>query len=189
MKRGILLFVFLLIIAINFVSSQGTLNELLDSIDQSTVIFLALFLISFSLLFFSLNKVFKKQNTAISGVISAALSFLLVYWVNKSGFDVEGSLSDIGITSNVLYTLLPIVIVAGIVYLIIKLKRDSLLAIGGLLILISFFVYAKTLLITGGIILIIIRIFLEVKFPDRRIPRGMSHREAVKHYQDAGAGI
>jgi hypothetical protein len=154
MKKGGL-FVFLLITMINFVSAQG-LSELLNRIDQSTVLLFGLFIIAFALLFFSLNKVFK-GNTSISGIISIALSFLIVYWINKSGFDVEGSLYDLGINSNILYTLLPIAIAAIIIFLIIKFKKNSLVVIGILLILLSFVVHAKTLLIILGIILIVVR--------------------------------
>jgi len=174
MKKSILL-VFLLFSTISFVSAQG-LGELLNNIDQSTILLFAIFILSFSLLFFALNKAFKKQNTAISGIISVVIAFLIVYGINKSGFNIEGSLSDIGISPEMLGIVIPLVIIAGIIFLVIRLKENSLLAIGGLLILVSFFVDAKLLLILVGVILILVRFFI-------------AYGKKKKGYNDKGAGI
>lgn len=184
MKKGVL-FAFLLLTGISFVSAQG-LSELLNSIDQSTILLFAVFIISFSLLFFALNKVFKKENTTISGIISVAISLLIIYGINKSGFDVQGSLQGIGISAQALGIIIPLVIAAGIIFLIIKLKKkkDILLILGVLSILLSFFVYEKILLITVGVVMIIIRVAL-----DSGILRGESHAEAVRRNYNAGAGI
>jgi len=177
MKKSILL-VFLLFSAIRFVSAQG-LGELLNNIDQSTILLFAIFILSFSLLFFALNKAFKKQNTAISGIISVVIAFLIVYGINKSGFNVEGSLSNIGISAEALGVIVPIIIVAGIIFLIIRLAKDSLLVLGGLFILASFFVYAKLILIVIGAGLIVARMFIK---------KGVWERKK-KGYNDKGAGI
>jgi hypothetical protein len=163
MKKEALLF-FVSIIAIGFVSSQNGLSDLLNQIDQSMVILFSIFIISFSLLFFALNKFFKK-NGSIAGVISVAISFLITYGVNKSGFDFNNFFSSVGISSGTLGIVIPLILAAGTIYLIITLKRNSLFILGGLLIFVSFFVYAKTLLIVVGVILIGIRIFLQIKFP------------------------
>jgi hypothetical protein len=140
--------------------------------------------------------VFKKQNTAISGIISVSLAFLLVFWINKSDFDVEGNLYNIGISPTLLSTLLPIIIIAGTIFLIVQFKKDSLYIIGGALIALSFFVYAKTILIAVGVILIIIRLFLGRKgrgFWEQRGPGIKGVREARRRvrdeYFDQGAGI
>ncbi len=154
--KGGLLAIFIFLSAISFVSAQE-LSDLLSSIDESTVVFFAIFLVSFAVLFFSLNKIFK-NNKSIAGIIAVVISFLLVYWVNKSGFDAQGLLLSIGISESVLATVLPIIILAGIVFMIIKLKGNSLLAIGGLFIVASFFVYAKLVLIAIGVVLIIVRL-------------------------------
>jgi lipoprotein signal peptidase len=91
---------------------------------------------------------------------------MIVYGLSRSGFSLENSLLDIGISQQALGIIIPLIIVAGIIFLIIKLKKNSLLAIGGLFILASFFVYAKLLMIVIGIILIIIRGFFELKKKD-----------------------
>lgn len=153
----------LLLSAMSFASAQsGGLSELLNSIDEATLVLFAIFLIVFVLLFFSLKKMFKGDTTT-SGIISVVLSLLITYGVNKTGFDLQGLFSNIGVSGEILSTALPIVIIGGIVFMIIKLAKNSLLAIGGLFILLSFFVYAKTLLIVIGVILIVLRFTVFMK--------------------------
>lgn len=152
--------IFILLASMSFVSAQGTISDLLNSIDETTLILYAVFIISFTLLFFSLNRVFK-DNRSTSGIISAAIALLITYGVNKSGWDIQGFAFNLGISSDVLATIIPIILIAGIIFAIIKLKKDSLLVLGGLLIAVSFFVYEQTLLITVGIILAIIWFFMK----------------------------
>ncbi len=183
MKKRVLLFsILLLLTTISLVSAQG-LSDLLNNLDQSMVILFAIFLISFSLLFFSLNRVFR-DNPSMAGIISVAISFLIIYGVNKRaenmGFNIEGFFFNIGISQEIIATILPIIIIAGMVFLIIKLKKDSLLVIGGLFILLSFFVInARLLLIVIGIILIAIRMFIP---REKWKPKG-------KGFRNFGAGI
>lgn len=154
---------FLLLAVMSFVSAQsGGLSELLNSIDESTLVLFAIFLIVFVLLFFSLKKMFKGDTTT-SGIISVMLSLLITYGINKTGFDIQGLISNLGISGEILSTALPIVILGGIVFMVINLAKDSLIAIGGLFILLSFFVYAKTLLIVIGVILIVLRFTVFLK--------------------------
>ena len=176
MKKEILS-LFILITAIGFASAAG-LSDILNSIDGATILLFAVFIVSFSLIFFALNRVFKKENTTTSGIISVVISFLIVYGISKSGFSIENSLYGIGISQEVLGVVIPIIAIAGMIFLIIKLRENSLLAIGGLLILLSFFVYAKLLLIVVGVILIVIRIFLLL----RKGGGGMGHSKASGSY-------
>jgi membrane-associated HD superfamily phosphohydrolase len=164
MRRGFAIsIIFFLLATIGFVNAQGGgLGGLLNSIDESTLVLFAIFLIVFVLLFFSLKKVFR-GDTATSGIISVMLALLITYGVNKTGFDIQELIFNLGISQGILSTILPIVIVAGIVFLVIYLAKNSLLAIGGLFILLSFFVYAKTLLIVVGVILIAVRFFIPKK--------------------------
>ena len=161
MKKELLSF-FILLVSVSFASAAG-LSDVLNGIDESTIILFAVFIVSFSLLFFSLNKVFKRENTTTSGIISVVISFLIVYGINRSGFSIQNSLYGFGISQEVLGIAIPIIAIAGAIFLIIKFKRDSLYIIGGLLIFVSFFVYAQTLLLTIGIILIVIRLFLGMR--------------------------
>ncbi len=158
MKRG-LLTAFIFLASISFASAQETISDLLNSIDESTIILYAVFLISFSLLFFSLNRVFK-GNTTTSGIISAMLSLLIVYAVNKTGFNISGIFYNIGISSEAIMTILPIVILLGGIFVVIKLKKNSLFVFGGLMIFASLFVYEQTFLMTIGIILVAVGLFI-----------------------------
>src|SRR4030042_3492061 len=134
MKKGVLI-VLMMITMLNFVSAQG-LSDLLDEIDQTTVILYAVFIISFSLLFFSLSKAFK-GNKSTAGIISGILAFLLTYWVNKSEIDIEGFFFDIGISESSFFLILSLLITGGIIFTIIKLKKKSLFVFGTLMILLS----------------------------------------------------
>ncbi len=186
------MFALFLLISTGFISAQNSLGELLSAIDETTAIFFAVFLISFSLLFFALNKVFKSQNTAISGIISLAVSFLIVYGLSKSEFSVGDSLSDIGISSNILSTLLPIVIIAIVIYLIVKFKGKSLYIIGGALLVLGLFILRdiNTMIILAVIMVAFVLIIRAIlKFTGLSVGKGMTHSEAVKRNIDAGAGI
>jgi hypothetical protein len=175
-KRILALSIFIFLVGISFVSAQDLLSDLLNTFDESMVILSAVFIISFSIVFFALNKSLFKENVVIAGVISAIVAFLITYGINKTGFDFNGFFVDIGVPENILMTLIPIVILAGIVFAIIKLGTNSLFVFGGLLIVLSFFVYAKALLIIVGIILLVIGLAL---WKSRK----------GKGFKDAGAGI
>jgi hypothetical protein len=170
--------IFILLVSTGFVSAQNNLGDLLNQIDQTTLLLYAVFIISFSLLFFALSKFFK-ESRAIAGLISAAIALLLTYAVNKSGLDIQGFVFGLGISQDALATAIPIVILLGSIFIIIKLAKNSLLVLGGLLILASFFVYEQTALLVLGIILVGIRFF---------IPKGKWEMKK-KDFKNRGAGI
>jgi LPXTG-motif cell wall-anchored protein len=75
-----------------------------------------------------------------------------------------------------IYAIVPFIILAGIVYMIWKLKLSlALILVGALLIILSFFAYEQTILLITGIVLILIGLFLlfrkkmhiKKKFPGR----------------------
>jgi hypothetical protein len=163
MKRWMIPVFFLL--AIGFISAQqGGLGELLDLVNESTLILSAIFIISFSVLFFSLNKFFK-SNPLVSGAVSLAIALLITYWVNKTGFtiDIQGWFSGIGISEEMLLTIIPIIILAGAVLLIIKLKTKALLVFGGLFILLGLLAEEGLALIIAGIVVLVIGFALSKK--------------------------
>ncbi|MDP2628764.1 MAG: hypothetical protein Q8P15_02620, partial [Nanoarchaeota archaeon] len=97
-----------------------------------------------------------KDNKATAGVIAFAASLLIVFGIYKNGFDIESVFGDFGVTSDLFYTLLPLTVIAGIVFLIVKFKRKSLLIMGLLLFVLSILTYEKaTLWLIGGILIII----------------------------------
>jgi len=168
------------IMFISFASAQG-ISEILDSIDQSTMILYATFIISFCVLFFSLSKtLFKDQQQKVfAAVISATISLLIVYGVNQTEFDISGFFLDLGVSEDILLTLVPLIIAGGVIFLIVKFAKDSLIIIGGFCIALGFFVEEKTVFFVLGGILIITRLFIIPKnawMPSRNLGRGFSGR-------------
>ncbi len=150
-----------LIFLINFASAQG-ISEILESIDESTMILYAVFILAFTLLFFTLSKtLFKEpQNKIFAAVVSAVIALLMIYGINKMDFDVSGFFFDLGVSENTLLTIVPIIIIVGIIFAIIKFAKDSLFIVGGVSIVLGFFVEEKVLLFVIGGILIITRLFI-----------------------------
>ena len=163
---------------INFASayygsySSFSLSDLLNSIDSSTMILGAVFIISFALVNFALVRAFR-DNKATAGIVSFAVSLLITYEINRRGFDFEGLFYGIGISEGFLFTLLPFVLLAGVIYLG---TRESigfgitLIGVGSLLIIISFtdLVYAKGVAIFLGIILIGIGLYINKKWSKKK---------------------
>ncbi len=169
MQKGKLLFSFTIgLFLISFVSayygSYGSfsLSDLLDSIDSSTMILGAVFIISFALVNFALVRVFR-DNKATAGIVAFVVSLLITYGINRTGFDFEGLFYNVGISEGFLYAVLPFVLLAGVIYLGIRFSfGTTLIGVGFLLIIISFtdFIYEKGIAIFIGVILILIGKYL-----------------------------
>jgi hypothetical protein len=140
-----------------------SLSEMLDSLDESMVVYFSVFILCFVLFFFALNKFFKEKNRSFAGIIAGVLSFLVVWGVNKSGFDVQGIFLDLGIPQETLTTIISLIVLAGIIFLIVVLKKNSLFVIGGLLIVGSLFVYAQAILMMVGIALVVIGLIVSFR--------------------------
>ncbi len=151
-----------------------SLSELLNSIDSSMIILGAIFVVSFALIYFALSKFFKtgtdaygerKSNPGISGTISFAIAFLITYMINKAGLDFESIFSRFGFSMDVLYILVPLLVVGLIIFMIIKMKLNSLLLFGILLVALSFtsLITTKTVVIVIGLVLIGIWIWLKAR--------------------------
>jgi hypothetical protein len=175
--------------AINF-ASAADLSEILGQIDQSIVVLLALFLVSFALAFFSLNKVFK-DNTTMAGIIAVTMAFLVVYGINKMGFDTPNFFYNLGVSESTFSLALFIIIAVGIIYMFIKLekKRYAFLILGALSIGASFFVYAKALLVVIGIALLLIWFFISISGNKNGQPKARSKKANKNDYYNDGAGI
>ena len=149
-KRAFPLIVFCTMFLIGLISAAPlSLSDVLSNIAEGTLIILLVFIISFALIFFALNKTLS-QNIPIAAVISFAMAFGITYWINKSGFDLSGWVYDLGISSEFLSIFIPIVSIALAVFLVVKLKKNSLFVLGGLLIASSIFVYEKSIVIKIG---------------------------------------
>ncbi|MFH1585651.1 MAG: hypothetical protein ABIB79_02705 [archaeon] len=180
MKKSLVISSILTLFTISFVSAyngfygQFSISDLLDSIEPSFMILGAVFIISFALLYFSVSRFFASRdkygetNKSIAGVISFSLALLITWAVNRSNYDLEYFLYDLGISGDFLYTIIPVIIIIGIVYLLYtkKLRLTSLsIILGGLFMVISFtdFVYEKGATFIIGIILIVIGFWLGSK--------------------------
>ena len=146
-----------------------SLSNFLDNIDESTLILGALFLIFFAVINLSLGKVFKNrdntQNKAVTGVVSFAISLLIVYSINKSGIDYQNFIYDLGVSGNSLDSTILVVFIIGAILLVWKLKANALLMIGGLFLLVAFFtdlVYEEEILIALGFILVIVGVAFKI---------------------------
>ena len=88
---GIILF--LSLIFINFASAQFygrfSLGDFLNSVDESLIVLGMIFLIVYAVISYSLNNVFR-GNKVVSGTIAFAIALLVIWGVNRSGFDYNG---------------------------------------------------------------------------------------------------
>jgi len=172
MKKSLIISSIITLTLINFVSayygsySSFSLSNLLNEIDSSTMILGAVFIISFALINFALSKFFKDKhgepNRVIAGIVSFVISLWMTWEINKRGFDIERLFYNfgynIGFSSDVLSTIIPLLLIAGTIYLFVKLKTNALFIIGGLLIAVSFtnLFYEKGITLIIGIILLLI---------------------------------
>lgn len=166
MKKNLLIILLSLAIIIPLTSAAG-IGSFLDTIDQSTLVLGCLFVIFFALANFSLGKFFKDRKTGqpnkgITSVVSFCVSLLMIYGINKSNFDYSGAVGSLGLPNDVLIIVLAVLLTAGLVYMLIKLKTKALLYTGLFLIFLAYFAEALNvefdkgkLLVTGGIILIL----------------------------------
>ena len=159
LKEGLVFIVTLM--SINLVSASfhygfSSLDGLLSTFDSSTVFLTAIFLIAFVLIFWPLSKFFK-ENTLIPGIIAFALSFLLIFEVNRRGYDFTGFFYGIGISEGIFSLIIPLALIVGLIFSGFKYGWGITLAsLGGFLIFITFtsIVYSKgTTFVLGAILL------------------------------------
>ncbi len=171
MTSSAILSLSLLIASIGFASAQS-FGNFLSGIDSSLVILSILFVIFFAVFYFSVSKVFSKDNT-VAMVISLCLSALVVYWINNL-VDLSGWFVKFGISTGTLYTVGSLLMIALVVFLFIKLRVTSLFIIGGgfILIAIAGLVYNTTMAFLIGIAFIVVGVLLKVsEKPEKRIAR------------------
>jgi len=166
-KRGFILGFFLFLFGINFVSAAFhyggySLSDLLNTFDSSTVILTSIFIIAFVLIFWPLSKFFK-ENALIAGIISFAISFLIIFEINRRGYDFAGFFYGIGISEGIFSFIIPLVLIVGLIFSGFKYGWGiTLTSIGGFLIITSFtdIIYAKGATFIIGAILLGIGIWL-----------------------------
>jgi len=169
MKRGFL--GILILISLTSLASAAygynsynsfSISDFLSSIQPSTLILGVIFIICFAFINFALGKFFKDSqgnpNKAIAGIVSLAVSLLIVYWVNQSGFYFDFAYGgNIGISSGALWTIGSIAF--PILFIIIGMKYGwgmPIMLTGLLLIVTAALSYQAYIGWVFGIILIII---------------------------------
>jgi len=131
------------------------LGDVFYNVDADTLVLGLLFVIFFALTNLALNKTLKNRGTA--SVVAFCVSLLAVFGFSRTNLDFSGLFYSIGMSEKVLYTIVPILILLGFIFMIWKLKlARALMATGVILIILSFFVYEKLLLLGIGLALLII---------------------------------
>jgi hypothetical protein len=146
------------------------LGDVFYNIDADIMVLGLLFVIFFALINLALRKTLKDRGT--SGIVSFCVSLLAVYGISRTNWDVSGLFYSIGISENILYTVIPFIIIIGLIFIFWRLRKDlgaAFMIIGVILIIASFFVYEKLLLMGIGIGLFIIGLFLWLR--QRRIKK------------------
>lgn len=185
MKKGILSIAIVLILSLSFISasySNFSIGELLDRVDSSTMLLGCLFLIFFAVINFALSKVFKDKcgnpNTAVTAIVGLCVSILIIYGINKTGFDIEELLYGMGLSDGMLGTLIPIILIIGAIYTIWRIKpRGFLILFGSIFLLITLatnWIYEEGILTALGIVMILIGLYL-VRRKRRRESRGYGY--------------
>lgn len=174
MKRGIFqvcLLIFSLILLVGVVSASygnyysSGLSDFLNSIDSSTAVIVVVFILSFLILNFSLMKFFKEKTWA--GVAAFALSFFVVYGLNKSGVNYDNIFYYFGFSEEAIFWIILLSLAVGSIYVWAKFGISKvLLVLGGISIIAAAFewVYNQgVFFLLGGILVFFGLIFLFIE--------------------------
>jgi hypothetical protein len=138
------------------------LGDILYGIDPNTMLLITFFIIVFSILMFSLGRTIFKENNAIKTIISLAVSFFAMYGLNKSNLDLTFQFYNLGLSEEVLYIGVPILVLIFLFFLSRKKdpstqkKRFSfgrfLMILGALMFVLGFmpFIYTKWVMLSIG---------------------------------------
>jgi len=198
MKRGLLGFPLLIlltqVVSAQFFSGYGrfSITDLFYNIDPATITLGLLFLIFFALIFYALSKIFKdpsgQPNKGIAGTIAFAVSFLIIYGIHRSGFDLESLFYGFGIDTGTFYLIASIIILIGAIFLIKKIKITRFLIVLGLfLILLVIFTdifYEETFIVVIGLILFLVGCILLWRKRKRKLIKGDDYGRSPPPYPD-----
>lgn len=146
----------------------------LSGLDENTIILGLLFIIFFVIVQLALSKSMKDKNSA--SIIALCVSLLSIYGLSKTGFDLSEFFYNFGISQTIIYTVIPIIILVGLIYLFWKVKvRFIFVVLGLILIVSSFFVFKKDLILIIGIGLLVVGIWLMVKESRRAYQKRQYH--------------
>ncbi|MCX6750819.1 MAG: hypothetical protein NTZ83_05150 [Candidatus Pacearchaeota archaeon] len=131
----------------------------LSNIDPNLIIYGLLFVIFFVFIQLVLSRSLKDKTSA--SIIALCVSLLSIYGLSRTGFDISGIFYSIGINDNIIYNVIPFIILAGLIFLLWKVKMRFIMTFLGIGLMIgSFFVYEKTVVLIVGIVALVIGIIL-----------------------------
>jgi len=139
-------------------ASAASLSDLLNQLDSSLIIFSAIFVISFLIFQLSLSKIFKEQKST-GTIISAILAFLIIFGINQTGWDIQNFFFELGFSEDALFTVTPLILLVGLIFLFIKLKKKKYFfyILGGFLVALGLFIFEEAAeILVIGIVLIIV---------------------------------
>ena len=158
-KRNLFILSVLGIFLISCINVQAfSVGDFLDEIETSTLVLPMLFIIFFAFINFTLLKFFK-GNTTFAGITSFAISTLLVYGINYLDLEFENIFYNIGVPSDLVAIIVPLLLLVASIFLISKIKLGWFLIVLGLLFLLASrteIVYETEVLGFLGAILLII---------------------------------
>ena len=116
-KKGLLLFL-LSFMFVGFASAQLSLGNMLNSVDDSTIVLGLIFVIIFGLVNFSLRRFFR--NNTLAGGIAFAVALLSIWGINRSNFEYTGVFYNVFffIPNGFLETIWPLMLI-GVWFLLI----------------------------------------------------------------------
>lgn len=149
-------------------------------LDPEVMILGLLFIIFFALIQLFLSRSLKDRNSA--SVIAFCVSLLAVYGISRTGFDISSLVYKIGINSsaaeNIFYSILPFVILGGLIFIFWKVKMRVILTLSGLILMVvSRFVYEKAIVLGIGIVVLCIGLYLFYKESRRKVKSGIYLRK------------
>ncbi len=135
------------------------LNTFFETIGWENLLLICIFMISLTFLKFALKKTFDKGT---SNILSVVIALLITGGLYFSGLDVQGGLISIGIGEDIITTIVPLILVIGIIYLLFKYKSKFFLIAGIVFILLAMFklVYETTIMWILGIVCLFIGLLL-----------------------------
>jgi len=134
-------------------------EDILYRIGPSNVFLILVFLITFIVLHYSLIRVFNKQP-ASGSILAILLAFGITYGIWWNGFNIQGFLQDLGITSDTLYFAAPILVLIKMIIIAWLFGISTLFIIlGGLLMVLSYWAYEKTIVFIIGSVIMMIGLF------------------------------
>lgn len=143
---------FIGVVSAQFYSSYGrfSFGNFLNSLDVQVVVFFISLIIFFALLhLWIIGRLFRGNNT-LSAIISGALAFGMSYGIYKlEFFDVDSLLFSLGISGDVLWPILVLILTLFILLMVWKFKSKAFWLLGIMLILLG----STDLIYEGGIAL------------------------------------